>query len=193
MPFEGPDDVSTPVSNVHCWSRAEYERIVDAGGFAPGVRVELLDGKIIDMSPQKSAHATAVGLVEEALRTCLPHGFHVRSQKPLALDDRSEPEPDVAVVPGRLRDYADTHPRTAVLIVEVADSSLAYDRTSKATAYARNGIGEYWVLNLRERVLEVHREPAEQGYRNRAVLGTAEQIAPLVAPGACVHIDDLLP
>lgn len=179
--------------NIHTWSRAEYERIVEAGGFAPDSRVELLDGEIVDMSPQKSTHATAVGLVEAALRGSFGDGFHVRSQKPLALDDQSEPEPDCAVVPGRLRDYANAHPRTAVLIVEVADTSLGYDRTDKAAAYARNGVPEYWIVNLRKRVLEVHRAPGTQGYLERRELGAAEQIAPLAAADQMVAVAEMLP
>ncbi len=178
---------------IHSWSRTEYERIVDAGGFAPDSRVELLDGEIIDMSPQKSAHATAVGLVEDALRHCLRDGCHIRGQKPLALDDRSEPEPDVAVVPGQRRDYVSTHPRSALLIVEVADTSLGYDQTSKATAYARNGIAEYWILNLRDRVLEVHRGAGAQGYRDRRLLGPGDQVTPLTATDCAIQVNDLLP
>lgn len=185
--------MSTVVRNTHTWSRAEYERIVDAGGFAADSRVELLDGAIIDMSPQKSAHATAVGLVEEALRRCITNGCHIRSQKPLALDDRSEPEPDVAVVPGQLRDYAHTHPGTALLIVEVADSSLAYDQTIKARAYARNGIADYWILNLCDRVLEVRRKADTQGYKERLQIAAGAQVVPLIAPECVIQVQDLLP
>jgi len=187
------DAMSTPVRNLHTWSRSEYERVVESGGFAPDSRVELLDGEIVDMSPQKSAHATAVGLVEAALRGCFVEACHVRAQKPFALDDRSEPEPDVAVVRGLLRDYADAHPSSALLIVEVADSSLAFDRGNKATAYARNGIAEYWVLNLREQVLEVHRMPESMGYRERQVLERRDKIAPLAAETCGIAVADLLP
>jgi Uma2 family endonuclease len=185
--------MSTAVRNTHRWSRAEYDRIVDVGGFAVDTRVELLDGEIIEMSPQKSAHATAVGLVEAALRRCIDDGCHLRSQKPLALDERSEPEPDVAVVPGQLRDYAHRHPHTALLIVEVADTSLGYDQGSKARAYARNGIADYWILNLRDRVLEVYRDADHQGYAQRRLVGAGEEIEPLMSPQCVVRVDDLLP
>lgn len=185
--------MSTALRNAHFWTRSEYERIVDAGGLAVDTRVELLDGEIIDMSPQKSTHATAVGLVEEALRRCIDDGCHLRSQKPLALDDRSEPEPDVAVVPGQLRDYAYRHPDTARLIIEVADTSLGYDQGDKARAYARNGIVEYWILNLRDRVLEVYRDADRQGYKQRLLVGVGEEIAPLMSPRCVICVDDLLP
>lgn len=185
--------MSTTQRAHHSWSRLEYERMVDAGGFAADSRVELLDGEILDIPPQKSAHATAVGLVEEALRRCVPDGCHIRSQKPLALDERSEPEPDIAVVPGQLRDYAQSHPATALLIVEVADSSLAYDRMDKARAYARNRIPEYWVLSLPDRVLEVYRGSMAQGYSDRRVIAPGGGLAPLMAPDRVVQVSDLLP
>lgn len=185
--------MSLALHNAHHWSRTEYERLVDAGVFAVDARVELLDGAIIDMSPQKSAHATAVGLVEEALRPCMDDSCHIRSQKPLALDDRSEPEPDLAVVPGQLRDYAQGHPDTALLIVEVADTSLAYDQGTKARAYARNGIAEYWILNLRDRILEVYREVDRQGYRQRCLIDADGQIAPLIRTQCVIRVHDLMP
>jgi hypothetical protein len=117
-----------------------------AGVFGPEDRLELLDGEIIDMAPQKSRHATAVTLVGEALRTLFRSGATVRVQLPFSLDDRSEPEPDVAVVPGNPRDYRDAHPSRALLICEVSDTTLGYDRGRKLTAYARAGIPEYWIL-----------------------------------------------
>lgn len=185
--------MSAALHNAHHWSRTEYERIVDAGGFSVDARLELLDGTIIDTSPQRSAHATAVGLIEEVLRPCMDDSRHIRSQKPLALDDRSEPEPDLAVVPGKLRDYAQSHPETALLIVEVADTSLAYDQDMKARAYARNGIAEYWILNLRDRVLEVYRDDDRQGYGQRRLIDADGQIAPLMTPECFIRVQDLLP
>ncbi len=175
------------------WSRVAYERVVNVGGFPPEARLELLDGEIIDMSPQKSQHAAACDLAEAALRTCDFGAAYVRIQKPLALDDTSEPEPDLAVVPGTPRDYADAHPGQALLIVEVADSSLGYDRTRKAGAYARNGVPEYWVINLRERVLEVRLAPAGGVYTQLQRLSADEQVAPIAAPGCRIAVRALLP
>jgi Uma2 family endonuclease len=152
-----------------------------------------LDGEIIDMSPQKSQHAAACDLAEAALRTCDFGAAYVRTQKPLALDDRSEPEPDLAVVPGTPRDYADAHPDHALLIVEVADSSLGYDRTRKAGAYARNGVPEYWIINLRERVLEVRRGPIDGVYSEHQRLPADGQVAPIAAPGCRIAVQALLP
>jgi Uma2 family endonuclease len=119
---------------------------------------------------------------------------------PVALDEESEPEPDVSVVPGDPRDYRDTHPERAALIVEVSPSRLGFDREKKGSLYARAGIPEYWVLNLVDRRLEVYREPIQDGaapfawrYGRSATLGPDEQISPLAAAAATVLVTDLLP
>lgn len=185
--------MSEPHRTLYRWSRAEYDRMVDAGVFSSNIRLELVDGEIVEMSLQKSAHATAVDLVEEALRTCFGNRFYIRDQKPLAIDAHSEPEPDVAVIEGSIRDYKDHHPRTAVLLVEVSDSTLAFDRMNKAALYARNGIPEYWVLNLRDRTLEIHRSPSEGSYTERQVLVAEEAVSPLALRGTRIAVADLLP
>ena len=109
------------------------------------------------------------------------------------MDDYSEPEPDVAVVTGAARDYRDAHPTTALLIVEVADSSLDFDRGRKLALYARNGIEDYWILDVQAESLEVHREPRGDHYRQRQVLGTGDRIAPLHAANTPISVADLLP
>jgi len=174
--------------------------MIDAGVLTPGDQVELVDGEIVAVTPQKSRHATAVSLVESALRQGFGEGYHVRSQLPLALDPVSEPEPDVAVVPGTARDYRDAHPSTALLIVEVADSTLQFDRTTKASVYARAGIADYWVLNLVDAVVEAHRNPqrtsdAPSVWRYASVerYTAGERIAPLARPDRFIAVDDLLP
>jgi Uma2 family endonuclease len=112
---------------------------------------------------------------------------------PLALDDTSEPEPDVAVVPGKARDYTFAHPTTAALVVEVADTSLALDRKTKQAVYARNGIPEYWVVNLQDHCLEVYRGPQGDQYQFRTVLRHGETVAPLANPDRAIAVADLLP
>jgi Uma2 family endonuclease len=117
---------------------------------------------------------------------------------PLALTDDSEPEPDVAVVTGNPREYRDAHPTTALLIVEVADATLPYDRERKANLYARAGIADYWIVNLLDRCLEVYRRPTQAGtanarYADRAVLPAETSIAPLATPDKSIAIADLLP
>src|SRR5438045_7551516 len=111
---------------VRRWKRVEYERLVELGAFENDP-VELLGGRLIVAEPKGSLHATAVGMTEDALRAALPNGWVVRVQDPLALDDESAPEPDVAVVPGTRADYRGGHPTRPALVVEVAESSLAFD------------------------------------------------------------------
>ena len=182
------------------WTRAEYERMIDAGIFDSEERAELIGGEVLVMTPQKSPHATAVSLTLEALRVAFGSGHHVRAQLPLALDPDSEPEPDVAVVPGSPRDYRHAHPTTALLVVEVSDSTLALDRDRKGSLYARAGIVEYWIVNLVDGVLEVYRDPesvreARYGFAYRTVqrLGGPDHLTPLAAPAAHIRVGDLLP
>ena len=162
--------------------------------------IELLDGLLLVKEPQSSPHRTAVLLVAKALERAFGEGWFVQTQSPIGLDDRSEPEPDVCVVRGSLRDYVDAHPTHPALIVEVAQSGLRVARGRKATAYARGGIGDCWIVNLVDRVLEVHREPARPGPARRRwgyaaieTLGAEAVMAPLSAPAARVRVADLLP
>ena len=182
------------------WSRQEYDRMIDAGVLTTQDRVELIDGEIVTTPPQKSRHATAVCLAETALRHAFGERVHVRSQLPLALDAASEPEPDVAVVAGSPRDYRDAHPSTALLIVEVADTSLEFDRTTKASLYARAGIPDYWLVNLVDARVEVHRNPqrstgapAAWHYTSIEPYRAQDRIAPLAHADRSIAVEDLLP
>jgi len=181
------------------WTRSEYYTMSDMGWFQRR-RVELIDGEIVEMSPQRSFHAAALGLVEDVLRAAYGSRFWVRTQRPLDLGIVMEPEPDVAVVEGNPRDYSGSHPTTALLIVEVSDTTLAYDRGPKASVYAAAGIQDYWILNLIDRHLEVCRvpipDPAEPhgfGYSSRTIVGATASISPLSAPHVSILVSDLLP
>lgn len=180
------------------FSRQDYERLVADGFFHPEEQLELVDGELIIMTPQGSRHATAVSLAEGVLRSLFGAGFHVRVQMPIALDPDSEPEPDLAVVVGPPRDYRDAHPQTAVLIVEVTDTTLPYDRERKARLYAQAGIPEYWIVNLQDRCLEIHRDPEAVGsscatYQSRSVAHPSDTVTPLKSPQGSLVIADLLP
>jgi Uma2 family endonuclease len=170
--------------------------MIDHGIFRPDDRLELIDGQLIVKEPQDSDHFTAILLVAETLRAAFGPGWLVRPQGPVALDERSEPEPDVSVVQGSPRDYREGHPVRPVLVVEVSKTRLGFDRARKATLYARNGIEDYWIVNIVDRVLEVHREPAggrRWGYGSVRALGPDEYVAPLAAPTARILVADLLP
>jgi Uma2 family endonuclease len=189
----------TPSVTLKRWKRAEYDRLVDLGAFR-GDPVELIDGQLVVAEPQGSYHVTAVGTADDVLRAVLPAGWIVRTQAPLALDDESAPEPDLVVVSGTRAAYRDAHPRRPALAIEVADSSLDFDRHHKGSLYARAGVADYWIVNLVDRVLEVYRDPgldpsAPFGWRYQSVetLAPPAIVRPLVIPLAPIRVADLLP
>jgi Uma2 family endonuclease len=182
------------------WTRIEYDRLVEAEILGPEDRIELLGGAMIVKEPQYSPHATGILLVQNTLTAAFGPGWAVRPQMPIALDDESEPEPDVAVVPGVPRDYRDAHPDRPVLIVEVALSRLGFDREHKGSLYARAGIADYWIVNIPDRRLEVYRDPVSDAaaafgwrYGQSGVLGPDMRVAPLAKPEAAVSVAELLP
>src|SRR5437016_13920881 len=129
------------------WTRREYERLIDRGFLDEDEPIELLDGLLLVKEPQSSPHRTAVLLVARTLERAFGDGWFVQVQSPIGLDARSEPEPDVCVVRGSLRDYTHAHPTRPELVVEVAVSGLAMARGRKASAYGRGAIADYWIVN----------------------------------------------
>jgi Uma2 family endonuclease len=181
------------------WTRAEYDRLIQLGVFEEDERIELLDGVLAVREPQGTRHSAGIRRVRETLRRALGETWLVDSQLPIALDDMSEPEPDVAVVPPHPDDYRDEHPSRPLLIVEVAETSYRIDHNYKASLYARAGIAEYWIADLGRETLEVHRAPetsneAVLGWRYGSVekLGKSATVTPLVAPGVVIPVADLL-
>jgi Uma2 family endonuclease len=192
--------MDTSSVRAHRWSRLEYEGLIDKGVFRPDERLELIGGSLIVREPQRTPHATAIELALDALKEAFGREWRVRIQLPVALDDESEPEPDVAVAPGGPRDYVRSHPTRPALIVEVAETTLAFDREQKGSLYARARIVDYWIVNLVDRVLEVYRDPAPAAeavygwrYTSVATLQSGEVISPLAARHARIRIADLLP
>ncbi len=182
------------------WTRSAYERLIDCGVLDEDDPIELLDGLLLVKEPQASPHRTAVLLVAKSLERAFGEGWFVQTQSPIALDDRSEPEPDVCVVRGAPRDYVDAHPTRPALVVEIAQTRLALARGRKAGVYARASIADYWIVNLVDRVLEVHRAPARPGpararwgYAAVETLGPDDMVTPLAAPSARIRVADLLP
>ena len=167
--------------------------MIDAGVFGEDEHIELVNGRIVEMSPEGPAHAGTIDLCAEVLRRAFGPRCSVRLQHPLAIDPDGEPEPDLAVVHGGPRDHLGGHPREALLVVEVSGSSLEYDRRDKALLYARAGFSEYWIVNLPDHRLEVHRDPSPAGYRNVASLAADQTITPLEAPAAPIPVAALLP
>lgn len=177
------------------WTVKEYHKLGEMGFFHPEERVELIAGNIIKMSAKGTAHTSALGRTDRLFQDLFNNLAWVRVQDPIALDDNSEPEPDIAVVRIDPFDYATHHPTPSevYLIIEVADSSLAYDREIKAKIYARSGIADYWVLNVSDRQLHVFREPAESGYQSEVILDERATISPLQFPAFNIAIGEMLP
>jgi Uma2 family endonuclease len=181
------------------WSRREYEDLVEMG-VLEGEPLELIGGQLLVSEPQHAYHASAINRAEYAIRAVMPPGWIVRTQLPVALDDESEPEPDVVALPGSPEDYREAHPSRPVLVVEVAESSLRFDREHKGSLYARAGIADYWILNLVDRVLEVYRAPAPDAaaahgwrYASVSTLAPPATVAPLALPSRRIAVADLLP
>ena len=179
----------------------EFDCAGAQGIWKPDERLELIEGEVVaKMTPQATPHATGTRLSDIALNRIFQEGYDVRTQLPLVFGPHNKPEPDVAVVTGTARDYAHAHPTTALLIIEVSDTTLRYDRATKAAIYARAGIEDYWILNLNDRILEVHRQPALMadqplgfGYRSITRYTETDSIAPLAAPQSQILVADLLP
>lgn len=177
------------------FSRGEYYNLADLGLLGPEERTELIYGRIITrMSPIGQPHNIAVSKTSSALERTFGDAFFTEQQMSLHVASGSEPEPDVMVLAGIPDDYTDApRPADVLLLVEVSHSTLHYDRSTKATLYAENGIVDYWIVNLRSRTLEVYRQPEGDAYISLRVYDETEAIAPLAAPDAPVRVADLLP
>lgn len=174
----------------------QYHDMVRQGILSEDDPVELLEGFLVVKMSKNPPHTKSTGRVQSRLNALLAAGFYTRAQEPITLAD-GEPEPDVAVVRGDDDRYTDRHPgpAEAPLVVEVADVSLARDRTVKLRSYARAGIAVYWIVNLVERQVETHANPEPTGYAERRVF-TPGQRVPVVIDGAVVGevpVESLLP
>lgn len=179
------------------WTSDEYNRLAELGVFE-GKHVELIEGELIEMAPMGPHHVVSTVLAADVLRSIFTKGHFVSTQNQLDVDERSQPEPDVAVVKGSPRDYSEFHPRTLVVAVEVSDSSLEFDREVKSRIYAKAGIEDYWIVNLKDRCVEVFRVPVEDKnlgfiYSERTVFGEDKAFAPLAKPKSKIKVADLLP
>jgi Uma2 family endonuclease len=190
---------ASAIPRAHRWTRTDYYRLGELG-FFQNQRVELIDGRILHMSPRNPPHCITISLAFDVIRAAFGAGFYVRTQGALDLGTRSQPEPDIAVFPGAPNDYKDHHPTTALLVVEVSDSTLAYDRGRKAAVYARAAILDYWIVNLVDLQLEVYRKPMVAATRPRrfvyeevTIVPATGVISPLAASSALIRVGDLLP
>jgi Uma2 family endonuclease len=180
-------DESAP--SIRPLKRSEYDRLVSAGAFQ-GERLELIKGVIVRMSPQDARHAWAIQRLTELLFERVGRRAAVRVQLPLAVSEDSEPEPDIAVC--ERRDYQTAHPSSALLVVEVALTSLRFDRSTKAELYARAGVAEYWIVDLAGERIEVHTAPSGTAYSRVTTYDKGASITLTAINGITVAVADLL-
>lgn len=182
------------VEGQRTFSLEEYHRMGEAGVFAPDERVELLRGVIRRMSPKGRRHVQAVTLVNNLLTPALKGRAIAQIQDPVPLRRvTSEPEPDVCVLSSADPRDAGSESVEPLLLIEIADTSLRLDREEKARIYADSGVADYWIINLVDDVLEVHRDPANGSYQAKLVLKATESIAPLAFPDFQISVRDLIP
>ena len=173
---------------------ADYHRMVECGILAEDDRVELLDGQVIPMTPIGSPHAGCVNRLNRLLTTALGDRATIAVQNPAVLDAWSEPQPDLTVLKPRTDGYALRHPQPAdvLLLIEVSDSSVEYDREVKLPLYAAAGVVEVWLVNLPADRIETYRDPGTDGYASVRRPKRGESINPLRLPSLTLMVDDIL-
>jgi Uma2 family endonuclease len=174
--------------------------MAEAGVLAADVRAELIDGEVYDMSPMNRPHLVSSIRARDAVLAVFSAGFTVTDQLPVRLSAYSEPAPDVAVIEGDIEQYGEDEPWRVVLVIEISDTCLRFDRTTKARLYASAGVPEYWIVDLINRRVEVRTEPAQHagdggqaGYARTRIFLADQEISPQCATGARIKFSDLLP
>jgi hypothetical protein len=178
----------------HLFTVDDYYRMYEAGIFSEDDRVELIDGEIVEMSPIGKSHAACVDRLTKLFVQHLGDDAIVRVQGPIRLDNRSEPQPDIALLRARGDFYASGHPGPAdvLLVVEVADTTLSYDRDIKARRYARAGIPEYWLVDLTGEAIDVYSEPGKSRYGLLRLVERGQTIVSLAIPGLTLDVNTIL-
>jgi Uma2 family endonuclease len=185
--------MSLQISRRH-FNLDEYYRMAAAGVLSEDDRVELIEGEIIEMSPIGSRHAACVGRLSKFLERLAGDYAIVWAQNPVQINDYSEPLLDVALLKPRSDFYAQGKPQPAdvLLIIEVADSSVEYDRQIKVPLYARAGIPEMWIVNLPKDAVEVYTQPLGEAYRDIRLVKRGESLTAKAIPGLMIAVDDVL-
>ncbi|MBD2037130.1 Uma2 family endonuclease [Leptolyngbya sp. FACHB-321] len=183
------------LTKVRLWTVDEYHHMTAVGILAPEEQVELIEGQIIPMAAKNPPHAATNLCAADHFRQALIGQALVRIQDPIRLGEYSEPEPDIAIVRLDSRKYIDHHPAPTeiFLLIEVADTTLAFDRGQKANLYAKAGIADYWILDVNDRQVYVLRAPTPEGYQQETVFGSDAVLAPLAFPGVDVSLQQLFP
>jgi len=180
---------------MHLWTIADYHQMIESGILDEDDRVELLEGKIVCMSPQRPFHASSVQRSSRLLFRLLGDLAEIRIQLPVTLGNKSEPEPDVAVVKLDVNEYSLRHPESVdiYLLIEVADSTITKDRKQKSIIYAKNQVLEYWILDLQRRQVYIFRQPEAQSYREQFVLSSSDTVTLQAFPDIAIALDAMFP
>ncbi len=173
----------------------EYHRMAEAGIFRPGERVELLRGEIVTMPPIGDHHRGSVNRLTHVLSAKFADRVYIQVQNPVVVSDDSEPEPDIALLSQKEAAWGErgAYPSDVVVLIEVAESSRATDLRVKLPLYAQTGIAEYWIVDLIDRVIRIHREPTPEGYSITALARPGERIELSAFPNESLAVDDILP
>lgn len=175
---------------VHRITVEQYDQMVDAGVFDQGPRVELIDGVLVEMSPMGDPHALSIAWLTRAIIRQLDESLMLGPQLPVRMAAlRSVPEPDIFVTTPD--EFRSRNPQP-LLTIEISDASLRYDRITKARLYARRGLLDYWIVNLRERVVEIHRAPVDGVYTEHTIEEAGATLRPLLLPDVALELDELL-
>ena len=183
-----------PVVVKHRFSTREYYQMAMAGVLKPDARVELLDGEILDMSPIGPFHGGVLNHLGYMFNREARGRWMVSIQNPVHLDDHSEPQPDLTLLRPAADNYKTNHPgpEQVFLLIEVADTSLEYDREKKVPSYGRAGIAESWLVNLEEETIEVYRQPHLAGYQSITILRAGAKACPLAFADVEIDVADLM-
>jgi Uma2 family endonuclease len=178
---------------IHLWSIADYHQMIEAGVLDEDDRVELLEGKIVCMSPQRPFHAASVQRSSRLLFKLLGDRAYIRTQLPVTLGNDSEPEPDIAVVRFDGNEYSFRHPEAPdiYLLIEVADWTISKDRKQKARIYGKNQVLEYWILDLQKRQVYIFRHPEDGSYREELILSSDDTATMQAFPDVAIALDAL--
>jgi len=174
---------------------ADYHAMADAGILKENARVELVQGEIVEMAPIGSRHLSCVVRLDRRLNSLLGDRAVVSAQHPVRMDESSEPEPDVVLLQWRDDIYADHLPiaNDVLLLIEVSDTTLLYDRNVKLPLYASAGIPEVWIVDLQSGQLEVFTEPSSEGYASSRTLGPGDSVSPSAFDDISLAVDDIIP
>ena len=178
-----------PFERMRLFRRDEYERMAELGIFE-NERVELLRGVVVKMTPQSGPRMGAIRLLNERLIVALRGRAGLNPQGPFVIGDHSVPEPDIALIPPDTP--REQHATEAYLVIEVAATSLSHDRSKKGPLYAEAGVPEYWIVNLVDRVIEVHRNPTASGYVDVEMRGPGETVSPLAFPDIAIDVAEIV-